>query len=181
MGLFTLEDLEVALGRDITEEETPYYQYLIDAISLYIENVTGTAFSLKSNETVRYRADGRGIIELTGPVVEIFSVNTVAPDLYYSGYTYGWMFDGISELYYLEPYEVVDVTYTYGYVTVPSDIKAIAIEATKNVIAGFDETDLDTKTVGDITYKYRFGSGDFNSLQQSTLDSYRGVAESWRL
>ena len=183
--MFTLEDLEVALNRPILPAEEGYYQYLVDAVTAYIESETGVAFSIHTNEVVRYRADGRGIIELFGPVVEVSEIAPVETDPYGSGWYYLPVFDGLAEVYGLCPYGVVDITYTYGYgpTEVPADIKHAAIEAVVGRIEADNQTgDLEEKTVGDITYRFRpFGELDFSTFGSSALDAYRGVARSWRL
>lgn len=185
--MFTLSDLAVALRRSIAPEEEPYFQSLIDEVTAYLENETGLAFTLHTNETVRYRADGWGVVELVGPVVEVFNI---AP-LIQSNYTYrydGWYWvpgrwDGIDEIDGLAPYEVVDVTYTYGYdlSEVPEDIKAVAIKAVVGEINGRSPEDLEEKTVGDITYRWKASEADFDSFGLSVLNAYRGVARTWRL
>lgn len=185
--MFTLTDLATALQRPITPDQEAYYQSLIDQITAYIEGETGIAFSLHTNETVRYRADGRGVVELIGPVVEVFNI---AP-LIQSNYTYrydGWYWqpahwDGLDDIDGLAPYEVVDVTYTYGYALadVPKDIRGVAIDAVVGEINGRTPEDLTEKTVGDITYRWDVSDADFSSFGLSTLNLYRGVARTWRL
>ncbi|MGW6541227.1 hypothetical protein ACWGDD_36090 [Streptomyces sp. NPDC055011] len=185
--MFTIADLEIPLRRSILPAEEPYYQYLIDQVTAYIETVTGVAFTLHTNETVRYRADGHGIVELVGPVVEVANI---AP-LIQSNYTYrydGWywmpaVWDGLSDIEGLAPYEVVDVTYTYGYDLdeVPQDIKGVAMDAVLGKVNGRTPGDLEEKTVGDITYKWRVSEADFDAFGLEVLRSYQGVARTWRL
>lgn len=185
--MFTIADLELRLNRTITPAEEPYYQYFIDQITAYIENITGVAFSRRTNETLRYRADGHGVVELIGPVVDVANI---AP-LIQSNYTYrydGWYWapaawDGLGDIDGLAPYEVVDVTYTYGYDTseVPPDIKAVAMDVVVSELNGRTPDELREKTVGDITYKWAVSSTDFNSLGIEVLNSYRGIAKTWRL
>ncbi len=185
--MFTLTDLAVKLRRSILPAEEPYFQYLIDQVTAYIEDETYTAFSLHTNETVRYRADGWGIVELIGPVVSVASITP----LIQSRYTYrydGWAWvpsewDGIDEISGLAPYEVVDVTYTYGYdlAEVPKDIKGVAISAVVHEINGNTPDELREKTVGDITYKWDVSEANFDALGANVLDSYRGVGRTWRL
>lgn len=185
--MFTLADLEVALRRSIDPADQEYYQYLIDSATAYIEDITDTAFSVHTNSTVRYRADGWGIVELVGPVTSVASITP----LIQSNYTYrydGWywaasQWDGLGEIDGLAPYEVVDVTYTYGYALadVPRDIKKVAVDAVVGVIDNKPVGTLSERTVGDISYKYEFTDSDFSSLAADVLNSYRGVAKTWRL
>lgn len=185
--MFTIADLEVPLRRSIDPVDEPYYGYLIDQVTSYIETVTGVAFSRHTNETVRYRADGQGVVELVGPVV---SVSTISP-LIQSNYTYrydGWYWvpaawDGLGEVNGLAPYEVVDVTYTYGYdlAEVPSDIKSVAMDVVLGKLEGRPPDVLEEKTVGDITYRWRVSEADFDAFGLEVLRSYQGVARTWRL
>jgi hypothetical protein len=185
MALFTLEELAVALGREITDDEEPYYQYLIDSVSVYIESYTGVAFSRHEDETVRYRADGHGIIKLIGPVESVSSMTAVHGTDPFKTYDYyfGPYWDGFDEVYYLPAYAVVDITYTYGLGEVPEDIKKAAIEAVAGRISGSDGAQLDTYIVGDVTEKFKqpWGYENFSQMAQLVLDSYRGVGLSWRL
>lgn len=185
--MLTIADLEVALQRTIEPADEPYYQFLIDQVTAYIENVTGVAFTRRTNETVRYRADGHGVVELVGPVI---SVTSITP-LIQSNYTYrydGWYWvpaawDGLSDVTGLAPYEVVDVTYTYGYETadVPADIKGVAISTVTGHVNGRTPEALEQKSVGDITYRWRVSESDFDALGLDVLRSYQGVARTWRL
>lgn len=185
--MFTISDLEVPLQRSIQPAEEPYYQYLIDQVTAYIESVTGVAFSKHTNETVRYRADGWGVVELVGPVVSVASITP----LIQSNYTYrydGWYWapaewDGLSEITSLAPYEVVDVTYTYGYdlADVPNDIKSVAIDTLIRKLNGRTPEELEEKAVGDITYRWRVSEADFDSFGLAVLNDYRGTARTWRL
>lgn len=185
--MFTIADLEVPLRRSIDPTDEPYYQFLIDQVTTYIESVTGVAFSRHTNETLRYRADGHGVVELVGPVV---TVTNVAP-LIQSNYTYrydGWYWapaawDGLSDIEGLAPYEVVDVTYTYGYdlAEVPRDIKSVAMDVVLRKLNGRNPDELEQKSVGDITYKWRVSEADFDAFGLEVLRSYQGVARTWRL
>lgn len=184
--MFTIADLEVALQRSITPEQEIYYQSLIDQVTAYIETETGVAFSRHTNETLRYRADGWGVVELIGPVIEVFNINPLIQSNYtyrYDGWYWSAQWDGLGDIDGLAPYEVVDVTYTYGYdlPDVPEDIKRVAISAVVREINGRTPEDLTEKSVGDITYKWKVSDLDFDSFGLSTLDSYRGVAKTWRL
>lgn len=184
--MFTLADLEVALQRSISPEQQDYYQSLIDQVTSYIESETGVAFSLHTNETLRYRADGWGIVELVGPVVSVASITPLIQSNYsyrYDGWYWSAQWNGLGDIDGLAPFEVVDVTYTYGYdvADVPKDIKGVAIDAVAGVIKGRAPTDLQERTVGDITYKYRFSATDFDALGLGVLNLYKGVARTWRL
>lgn len=185
MALLTLEDLAIALGREITTDEEPQYQFLIDSISAYIESYTGIAFSLHEDETLRYRADGHGIIKLIGPVVSVGSTSVIAPTDPYSVYdpAPGPYYDNFDEIYYLAPHAVVDVTYTYGLEETPEDIRLAATEALTGRIEGTGNANLDTYAVGDVTERFKqpWGMESFSQLSQMVLDSYRGVGMSWRM
>lgn len=184
--MFTLADLATALQRSIDPAQEPYYQSLIDQVTSFIEGETGMAFSLHTNETVRYRADGRGVVELIGPVHSVANIAPLIHSGYYAYDGYGWSYtawDGLSEIDGLAPYEVVDVTYTYGYDLdeVPEDIKQVALSVVVGEINGRTPEDLEEKTVGDITYRWKVSAADFDSFGLGTLNLYRGVARTWRL
>lgn len=184
--MFTIADLQVALRRSIDPADQDYYQFLISQVQAFIEGETGLAFTLRSNTTVRYRADGWGVIKLVGPVHDVLSITPRVQGNYpyrYDGWDWqGSDWDGLDEITGLAPYEVVDVTYTFGYDTpdVPTDIKNAAINAVKNVVSP-GPGELDTRTVGDITYKYHFSENDFDDMGVRVLNLYRGVARTWRL
>lgn len=186
MALLTLEDLAIALGREITTEEEPVFQRTIDAMTVFIEDYTGVAFTLHEDETVRYRADGRGIVRLRGPVDEVVTITPVlptGPSWAEYDYYYGPFYDNFDEIYYLPPYGVVDVTYTFGFEEVPDDIREAATEAVLGRLSGSDGAQLDTYTVGDVTERFKqpWGYENFSQMAQGVLDSYRGVAMTYRL
>ena len=186
MSLLTLEDLAIALGRDIEDAEMGVYQRLIDSITVFIEDYTGVAFTVHEDETVRYRADGRGIVRLRGPVGSVATITPVlasGPAWAEYDYYYGPYYDNFDEVFYLPPFGVVGVTYTYGMETVPEDTKQAATEAVLGRVAGTDNSTLDTYTVGDVTERFKqpWGYESFGQMAQTVLDSYRGVAMTWGL
>lgn len=185
--MFTIADLEVPLRRSIDPADEPYYQHLIDRVTAYIETVTGVAFTLHTNETVRYRADGWGVVELIGPVVDVTTITPLRQSNYQYRYD-GWdwipsEWDGLDEITGLAPYEVVDVTYTYGYdlSEVPADIKGVAMDVVIRKLNGRDPGELEEKTVGDISYKWRVSEADFDAFGLDVLEAYKGGARTWRL
>lgn len=173
MSLLTIEDLEIALGRTLETEEEPQVQYLIDAVSAYIENYTSLSFSLNEDVTVRMRADYYGIIQLApGPIGSVATVANVGNSL-----PTVWYYDGIDSIYNLYPNQVVDVTYTYGYTAVPNDIKFVATEMVKSVVDNFPEGSLRSKQIGDVQYAFAEATAkSFGGLGADILDSYAGGA-----
>lgn len=175
--LVTIPELEAALGRPPEDaEEEAVWQFYITTLSDFINNYVSVSFS-RVTETVRRKASHSGIIELTTPVIEVTSVldyRLQTEDLSVD-------FDGICELFYLLPDQVVDVTYTYGYEEVPQDIKNLVLAA---VLAQVDETSpiaLRAFRVGDVLEEYRDDliSKLFGVTAETTLNKY--TKQSWTM
>lgn len=177
MALLTIEDLEIALGRSLESDEEPNAQYLIDAVSAYIEDVTDTAFSEHTAVTERFLADYYGIIELSpypvNDVISVTAVNYVSPM---------WYWDGGQCIYNLYPNQVVDITYDYGKSSVPTSIKSVASEMVKSVIDNLPEGALKSKQVGDVQHTFAEAAGaNFNDLGKEVLEGYSSVGTTVRL
>lgn len=176
-SLLTITELSVALGREIDTEEEPQAQYLIDATSSYIESVTELSFSLVEDATERFMANYYGELVITpGPVQDVSELTAVN----YS--TPVWYWDGMDTVYYLYPNQVVDITYSYGYTTIPADIKAVATEMVKAVIDSSSGGSLKSKQIGDVQYAFQeMAVNNFQGLGSDTLDLYMPLARTERL
>jgi hypothetical protein len=178
MALITLAYLEIALNRPLEQSEEANAQYLINATSNYIEEVTDTAFSEHTAVTVREMADYYGLIELSPyPVKGITSVTAV---------TYGssvmWYWDGLQTIYNLYPNQVVDIVYDYGMDSVPEGIKSVTAEMIKSVIEVLPEGALKSKQVGDVQHVFaESANASFNGLGSEILDGYKPVGLTFRL
>ncbi len=187
MSIITIEQLETALGRDLTTEQEAQAQFFIDAITAAIETYTGTTFTLQEDVTLRMQADYYGQIRLPmKPIQEVsaveYSTNTtptaqpVTPLF--------WGFDGYDTIYNLPAHVVLDVTLSYGYATAPADIQAYVVWATTGVLNNPDG--LESFRVGDVTETYgqaasASGITSYAGLMQQTLDSYKDTYDTWRL
>lgn len=179
MGLITVDDVEIAVGRPITGAEADQVQYYIDAWSAYIKVYTGTSFTLHTDEVVRLQADYYGLIDFQfGPVTDVSDIST--PDgqtLYYAAW------DFLNTIYGLPPHKVVDVTMTYGYEEAPADIASVATQLVVQTMANPDG--LTSYRVGDVTEGYGGlkpgGSPSFQSMVGVVLDSYRTTETTWRI
>lgn len=168
-ALLTVEDLEDAMGGvDFTEAQTAVASYLIGRVSSYLESATNCSFSPITDYTARKKANDYGEISLQDfyPVTDISNFHDFCTDLDISYPRW----DGIETLRNLFPNQVIDVTFDYGFATVPADIKGVATEACRRGMAT-NATNLVMKTVGDVIYEY----GDmftFNAADQQVIDSY---------
>lgn len=181
VALLDLDDLIVANGRAPNDAaEAAKWQFMIDAISAYINNYVDVSFSVKTGDVVRYEADYYGVIDLGGdPVSTVTSVKDWQSQ---TNVSYYW--NGMNEIRYLNPNQVVDVTYTHGYTTVPDDIKFMATEAIVSQLGLGATGALTSFTVGDVTEAYSDPSKEgvtVVSLQRAVLDRYSATYGSWRL
>lgn len=191
MALLTISDLEVASGTDIPTLEEPRYQFYINAVTSYIETYLDQTFTAVSNEDLICQADSRGCITFSS----LTSVSAVQErDNWlgtYTAYTSGnYGFDGVGTIYGLVPYTTYKVTVSYGWSTVPADIKAVA---TQLVMAGSGlepsaAGGLSRYRVGDVEETYGVtdsGSGSpvvtLTSLQSAVLNSYSARTRTIRL
>jgi len=168
--LITIDDLENALGREPTEYEEAEWQRYITLVSSYINESVDVSFT-ETTETVRLKADGFGQIKLKGPVTDIVSVKN-----FRTGNEDPWVdFDGIDTLFYLEPHQVVDVTYTHGYSTVPADIKDVCVNLVLNLLGENTPTNIIKYRVGDVEEQYS------TSRVANLIDDYvNGVLDRYR-
>lgn len=180
MSLVTIADLEEALGIEISSEDINPTQFLLDKISAYIETYTGITFSLVEEAEVKLTSDYYGIIDLPGPVIEVLGVKNWRDD----SDVFYWDFNGDSELSGFYPDQTVVVTLSYGYETVPSDIKLVALDMAVSATAAPRISEVTMKTVGDVSEKFAAYSSLANFMDEfskSVLDSYRVSEWSQRL
>lgn len=181
VALLTIGDITDAIGRGpVDSAESDKWQFYIDAISAYINGYVEVSFEEIADDVVRYEADYYGLINLGGdPVSTVTAVNDF---LSQSGVSYYW--NGLDEILGLCPNQVVDVTYTHGYATVPDDIKFVATQAVIGVLDLGATGSITSFTVGDVTEVYSDPSKEGTTvveLQKSVLDRYSNIYGSWRL
>jgi len=170
-ALITVQDVEDALGREAEDsEEIAQWQYYINVISLFINNFVDVSFEPLVLVTERLRADQYGQIKLKSPVNDVTSVKnfrTQEEDLYVD-------FDGIDLLMYLEPRQVVDVTYSYGYNVVPDDIHGLVLTLVLEQVNEIAPVNLKSHQVGDVVDVYAVTSVGklFDQFAMDTLQKY---------
>lgn len=178
-ALFTIADFEDATGIEILPEDEPKIQFRIDAISNYIIDYTGYNFFPPSAITEKCTADYYGLVSLPRPVVDVTSVKNARTNQELSY----WDWDGDRYIYNLLPHDVVTVTYTGGFQSIPDDVFTAAIDILRVAIAPADQNSLVAYTVGDVTEKYFKGQIQqfIDDFAQRTLDNYHTTEATWRL
>ena len=84
-------------------------------------------------------------------------------------------------IYGITPGFAVIVTYTYGYATLPEDLKGVVLGMAGRL--AYNPTGVRQKTVGSESVTYSVQPGGFapSIVEREVLESYRGCAASWRL
>lgn len=180
MAIITTDELAAFMGKTFTPSEAAQAQALIDVVEAAIESETGVSFTPVNDETIRIQADGHGIIELKSkPVTSITSVKDM------DGIEVDYVeFDGLATLYNLYPNQVVDVTYSHGFGSVPKEIRGVALGAASRVM--YNPAGLRQETVGAISVTYpgiggEAGTINFSALERKILGKYGDDAASMRL
>lgn len=182
VALVDLEDIIVVMGREpASAEEAAQWQFYIDTVSSFINGYVSVSFELKTDDVVRYQADYYGMIDLGGdPISSVDSVKNARTQVE----TY-WDWDMMSTIGRLDPHEVVDVTYTHGYASVPDDISKMATQAVVGVLGHGATGPITSFTVGDVTESYAVPQDSAEAyvvfLSKQVLDRYSDMYGSWRL
>lgn len=181
MALITLEELEAFMGREFTVSEEAQAEAIIDAVSAVIEGETGCSFTLKTDDMIRVQADGYGIIDLLSApvhdVVELVDIKTGEE-------INNWTWDGMQAVVGLNPEQAVLLTYTYGYESVPGDIKSVAKGMASRIM--YNPSGLRQETVGAISVTYpgiggEAGTINFSNLEKKILANYSSRVYSMRM
>lgn len=160
-ALIELSDLEDALGYTFDDPASQKQaQYTIDMISSFVNSKVDVSFSFHENETIRARSDAHGVITLIGPVDDVAGVSR--PN---SACLVNFRFDDLDRLYNLMGNTAYDVTYTWGYQTVPEDIQFFVTEACKTTIN--NPNSALSFRVGDVTETFIANAG--NAVQTPTI------------
>lgn len=182
-ALIDLEDIIIVAQREPTSgEEAALWQFYIDAVSDFINSyVYPVSFVEVTDDVVRRQADSYGLIDLGGdPVSTVSSVKNWRTQL-----ETAWDWDGLGQIGLLDPHEVVEITFTHGYTSVPGDIKNAAVQAVLGAIGLGATGPLTSFTVGDVTEVYSHQRQDTTlsviSLAKDVLDKYATTYGSWRL
>lgn len=184
MALLTLTDLGVTLGTTFDPASVAgiQAQRYIDKVTAYITNVTKASFTPVVNEVIRCQADYYGEIELENePITLVSSVisfdDTAQTELL--GSCVFW--DGLNGISGLYPHQVVDVKMSYGYASVPVDLRELATDVVIEALQGGNSFDVQTLTIGDRTQEFRDVTPIIEKLGEQILASYRTTEQSWRL
>ena len=151
VALLDLEDIITAVGREPSSpEEAAKWQFYIDTVSAFINSYVTASFEEIADDIIRRRADYYGVIDLGGdPISAVTSVKNVK-----TAQETVWDFDGMNKIRYLDPNEVVDITYDHGYAAVPDDVRYMAVQAVLGALDVGDTGELVSFTVGDISETY---------------------------
>jgi hypothetical protein len=131
----------------------------------------------------RYRGNGRKTIVLAnGPVVAVSQVAWVGVNLTDLGdpiaMTPGFYFDGrnLSLVNYCFPYrDMVQVSYTAGYIDIPADISQAVNEIIGEAFRRRDRIGQNSKTLGG-QETISFSTADMNATAKAILNQYKAVA-----
>lgn len=180
MAIITVEELAAFMGKTFNSSESAQASAIIDVVEGAIESEIGASFTLVVDDLVRVQADGHGIIELKKkPVTAVTSVmdmDGVEID--------SWEFDGLVTIFNLYPQQVVDITYSHGFDSVPKDIKGVALGVSSRVM--YNPAGLRQETVGAISVTYpgiggEAGTINFSSYERGVLRKYGDDMASMRL
>lgn len=180
MAMITPAELSAYMGREFTEAEALQATSLIEIVEASIESEAGVSFTPVVDDNIVIQADGHGIIELNKrPVTDVSYVADVNGNEILS-----WEFDGLSTIYNLYPLQVVHLTYSHGFDTVPRDIRGVALGASSRVM--YNPSGLRQETVGAISVTYpgiggEAGTINFSTLERRILSNYAYQARSMRL
>lgn len=180
MAMITPAELSAYMGREFTEAEALQATALIDIVEASIESEAGVSFIPVIDDSITIQADGHGIIELNKkPVTNVSHIADVNGEEILS-----WEFDGLSTIYNLYPLQVVHLTYSHGFDTVPRDIRGVALGAASRVM--YNPSGLRQETVGAISVTYpgiggEAGTINFSTLERRILGNYAYQARSMRL
>ena len=189
----TPEDLATFLEHTV---DTARAELLLEQASAAIRSYTNTTFDLMTTAVRTVVAADHAKLYLR-PVITVTSVAKVNPDLTVAPIT-GWVFDGIDTIYGLNqmrwitnPFSVAtaypylypipttaEITYTHGYATVPSDVKAVCVGMAGRVYETPAAGAITMEHIGDYSYKVAEirGEGRLLALQadeKEMLDLYR--------
>lgn len=156
LALTTIDDIEAATGDPIPLSEEPKWQAYIDSVSSFVNGYVDDIFEEITDDVVRYQADYYGLIDLGGgPISDVSLISNWRTDAEVS-YAY-W--NGIDQIYGLQPLQVVDVTYTHGWVEIPDDIKFMVRDIVLGVLELGTSGPIRSFTVGDVSEVYDTTAG----------------------
>jgi hypothetical protein len=170
VAITTIANLEAALGRELSDAETPRATHYINVISAFIASYCDAiSFQEIEDDVIRRQADYYGIIDIGGgPISSVDSVTDA--DGTEAG---GWAFDGTDTIAGLAPFQTVDITLTHGTDSIPEDLVGLATEAVLGCVSLQVSGPLKTRTVGDVTYAFQDSQESVGvQLSKDILDRY---------
>lgn len=166
MGFCTIADIELFLQISIPYDSQDSAQRAIDEATAAIQNYCGQVIELVTDETVTL--DSRGGTKVFLPELPVVSVAEVVEDgetlVVDDDYKLGqWgILHRVGDLW-ASGVQVLEITYTHGYATLPDDIVSICTRAAARAYqAGLKSAELEgvpgvtAKSLGD--YSVSFGS-----------------------
>lgn len=183
--LATVSDLEILLQRTFTLAEAAAAELLLTLTSSAIRSYTGQQFTYTTT-TARIRPRNGKLRLPQRPVVAVTEVTTT--DATPAAVTFEW--DGFGTVSMTSGFDSFQtngygygcgpylVTYTHGYVSVPDDIRAVALQVAGRAFGtAADQTGVQSESIG--SYSYSVGgaaaSGAVGLLagERAILDRYR--------
>lgn len=200
-SLATIEDLELRLGTEFTEEQRPRIQQLLDDASSLIRSYTKQQFNLVEDDVIVLRPVGSFVRLPQTPVIEVTKIEAVAGynDMHFT--LSAWVFDGIDKIqlfggmdqvvnypewwYDYEGANTYRVTYSHGYPTdgIPDDIVATVCAMVMRVVTSPSQVGgMVSERIGQYFYQLQQNQGAagasvrLNADDKSALAPYRKSA-----
>lgn len=195
-ALASATDLEVRLGRELTEPETLRVDALLDDASAAVRSYTRQTFDLVEDDEVVLRAQGGVVCLPQRPVVTVTSVAVIGGSEALPGFTIvDYLFDGVDTIRIGEGAAVINmpeawyddedgypgtyrIAYTHGYETVPADVvRVVCGMVLRTLTAPTMAGGVTSETVG--PYSYRMdtpGTGlsvALTAADRTELSAYR--------
>jgi hypothetical protein len=181
MALITVDEVakaaKIVVVPDSADEDQ--IQFFCDVVTSYIESVVGYLFA-DTDLTERLQADYDGIIRLTKkPVTAVTEIKSIA-----GATVIGWAWDGLDEVDGFESHQVVDISYSAGFTTAPSDLKNLALSVAARQVV--NPNGIRQQTVGAISETFAAGDGMagavfFTPMENRILTNYLTKTDTWRL
>lgn len=204
-SLASIEDLELRLGTEFTEDQRPRIQQLLDDASALVRSFTRQKFEYVEDDVIVLRPVGSYIRLPQTPVVEVSKIEAVAGynDMHFT--LSAWSFDGIDKIqlfaglgqvvnypewwYDNEGVNTYRVTYSHGYPTgegeagIPDDIVAAVCAMVMRVVTSPSQVGgMVSERIGQYFYQLQQNQGAagasvrLNADDKSALAAYRKSA-----
>lgn len=176
--LATPTDLAEVMARALTSAEESRAGTLLSIASARVRTFTGQQFT-RATETARLRVRGGRVRLPQAPVTAVSAVTVPGGSAISFSWVAGQIVDcapGVLNSFEVEPFRTrlqwVDVTYTHGYETVPSDVVGIVCDMVAAALASPPEdAGVQTETLGPFTTSYGTSFPGGVRLTQSMRDA----------